>query len=193
MPDWGSLVFFDTEERRLPGRLPLPGLIFPAWDIDETKILARIPKLGSQWRIIFDFKPTGLPSDPPRWVSDTSDTHNCEVLNHLIMLKDSRPLVFPVFTFRGIRLIYRDDQERTKETGDMPLPKPGDWNRLEVSHEEGEEGKYFLSLTLEDKKMCREEMATNVFASLTDVGNKSGFSNYYQHGLIRQLVVLDKK
>ena len=158
----------------------------PAWDTDETKILARIPKLGSQWRIIFEFKPTGLPSD-------ASDTDNYEVLNALIMLKHCRPLVFPVFTFRGIRLIYRDDQERTKETGDMPLPKPGDWNRIEVSHEEGEEGKYFLSLTLEDKKMCREEMATNVFASLTDVGIKSGFSNYYQHGLIRQLVVLDKK
>ena len=184
MPGWGNLVFFDTEERRLP----LPGLIFPAWDweTDETKILARIPKLGSQWRIIFDLKPTWLPSD-------ASDTDNYEVLNALIRLKDSRPLVFPVFTFRGIRLIYRDDQERTKDTYDSPLPKPGDWNRIEVSHEEGEGGKYFLSLTLEDKKMCREEMATNVFASLTDVGIKSGYSPYTQHGLIRQLVVLDKK
>ena len=131
--------------------------------------MARIPKLGSQWRIIFDFKPTWLPSD-------ASDTDNYEVLNALIRLKDSRPLVFPVFTFRGIRLIYKDDQERTKET-----------------EEEGEEGRYFLSLTLEDKKMCREEMATNVFASLTDVGIKSGYSPYTQHGLIRQLVVLDKK
>ena len=59
--------------------------------------------------------------------SDVSDTHNYEVLNHLIMLKDSRPLVFPVFTFRGIRLNYRDDQERIKETGDMPLPKALGW------------------------------------------------------------------
>ena len=119
MPGWGNLLFFDTEERRLPLRLPLPGLIFPAWDweTDETKILARIPKLGSQWRIIFDFKPTWLPSD-------ASDTDYYEVLNALIRLKDSRPLVFPVFTFRGIRLIYRDDQERTKDTYDSPLPKP---------------------------------------------------------------------
>ena len=78
----------------------------------------------------------------------------------------------------------------------MPLPKPGDWNRIEVSHEEGENGKYFLSLNLEDKKMCREEIATNVFASLTDVGIKSGFSRFIfnsRHGLIRQLVILDKK
>ena len=86
MPGWGNLVFFDTEERRLP----LPGLIFPAWDwdweTDETKILARIPKLGSQWRIIFDFKPTWLPSY-------ASDTDYYEVLNALIRLKDSRPLV----------------------------------------------------------------------------------------------------
>ena len=183
MPGWGNLVFLDTKERRLPGLIfhpPLP----PACDTEETKILARIPKLGSQFRIIFDFKPTGLHSDD-------SDTDNYEVLNALIMLKDSRPLVFP-FTFMGIRLIYKDDQERTKDTGDMPLPKPGDWNRIEVSHEEGEEGKYFLSLTLEDKKMCREEMATNVFASLTDVGIKSGFSRFIfnsRHGLIRQLVV----
>ena len=74
----------------------------------------------------------------------------------------------------------------------VPCPSQGDWNRIEVSHEEGD-GKYFLSLTLEDKRMCREEMATNVFASLTDVGIKSGYSPYTQHGLIRQLVVLDKK
>ena len=44
---WGNLVFFDTEEYRITGsRAPL-----------QRKVLAMIPKLGSQWKIIHNFKP----------------------------------------------------------------------------------------------------------------------------------------
>ena len=42
---WGNLVFFDTEEHQATERM-------------GGKKIAQIPKLGSQWRIIYDFKPT---------------------------------------------------------------------------------------------------------------------------------------
>merc|ERR1719204_721085 len=43
LPDWGNLVFFDTEEHRVTG---------------VRQDLAGIPKLGPSWKIIHDFKPT---------------------------------------------------------------------------------------------------------------------------------------
>ena len=41
---WGNLVFFDTEEHQISAK---------------KVTLAKITKLGNQWKIIHDFKPTG--------------------------------------------------------------------------------------------------------------------------------------
>ena len=46
--DWGRLIFFDTDERRVGG---------------EEVNLATIPKLGKRWKVIFDFKPSVPPPD----------------------------------------------------------------------------------------------------------------------------------
>ena len=48
---WGNLLFFDIEDQLYP----LEG---------ERKVLAHIPKLGTQWKIILEFNPTGYLKDP---------------------------------------------------------------------------------------------------------------------------------
>merc|ERR1712212_160392 len=48
LPGWGSLVNFDTEEQEVTDTE------------DNQEILkAKIAKLADEWKIIYDFKPTG--------------------------------------------------------------------------------------------------------------------------------------
>ena len=48
---WGKLVFFDTEEYQIPSQ-------------NECEYLATVPKLGPQWKIIHDLKPTNYSHGP---------------------------------------------------------------------------------------------------------------------------------
>ena len=48
---WGKLVFFDTEEYQIPNQ-------------NECKCLTTVPKLGPQWKIIHDLKPTNYSHGP---------------------------------------------------------------------------------------------------------------------------------
>ena len=56
---WGKLVFFDTEEYQIPSQ-------------NECEHLTTVPKLGPQWKIIHDLKPTKYsdgPSTYAAWMS----------------------------------------------------------------------------------------------------------------------------
>ena len=132
--------------------------------------MARIPKLGAQWKIIYDFKPTEY----------STFTQGCEIslcirgLNGGIGFNSSRSC-----------LIYQDEEHTGMSSNE--LPKIGEWTRLEISHEE-KEGKFFLSLAIGDKEVAKKEMKTTRMAKLTDVEISIG----WQPGFIKRLLVLEK-
>ena len=115
--------------------------------------MAKVAKLADEWKIIYDFKPTGYPEfdlDPiypsiSLWVdmspNDSDDYFTLEIsLSHLIIHLDVRDL-------------SASDVLNLKSN---QLPKLHEWTRVEISHVE-EGGKYFLSLSVGGKELGRKE------------------------------------
>ena len=169
------MVFFDTQEHRIPD----PGIQ-----------LAKIPKLGSQWRVIHDFKPTEyFPSS---------------ALSLLVRLDKpiggwwSLGIRFCLSDITLRCLISGEDNQNQNRTlaKSTQLPKIGEWTKIEISHEE-ENGKFFLSLSVGGMEVGREEVTDPDLRKPTEVkiriGTKIGATNGgSQPGFIRNLVVLEK-
>ena len=151
-------------------------------------ILARLPKLGPQWKIIHDFKPT-------EYIHEEQPSGS---LCLRVMKPFSHGLVGLCFSFPKIYLDHciLGDNNQT-QTGALlqsnQLPGLGEWTRIEISHEE-EDGKYFLSLSVGGKEVGREEVTDPQLRYLTGVKVTLGHAEreLTQPGFIRRLVVLEK-
>ena len=153
-------------------------------------MIAQIPKLGTQWRIIHDFKPTEYlqAAKPPKSLSvGTGDGK-----------KPGSSFVFTHFPFPKIGLAHgiRDNNNQILVELDVEstqLPKVGEWTRVEIGHEKVDE-KYFLSLSVGGREVARMEVTDPKLRKLTDVkiGIGSSLEECRQPGFIRRLVVLEK-
>ena len=152
--------------------------------------MARIPKLAREWKIVHDFKPTEY--------LQTSQQPGS------LCVRVEKPfrhgLVGVCFSFPRIVLAHSILRENKQaETGvflqSNQLPELGEWTRIEISHEEEEEGKYFLSLTVGGREVGREEVADPQLRELTDAKVTIGHTDreLTQPGFIRRLVVLEKQ
>ena len=153
---WGNLVFFDPEEHQIT---------------DKKVLLASIPKLEAQWKIIHEIK-LGYPEYPVP-ASLTLEMTCDEIPNHTMEFEFDSFLGYPGLNV----LVFGMDQ----------LPKLPEWTRIEISHVE-EGGQYFLSVTVGVWTKGRQASELNL-SNLTDVKIYSG--NDYQHQA--GLMVLDQQ
>ena len=170
------MVFFDTEEHQ----------------IREVGIhLANIPKLGPQWRILYDFKPTeylfGLPEPAVSLFVDLENyfgpgiVFSCSPNNSPSIALDN---LVPGPGLDGLE-------------SNQP-PKLGEWTRIAISHEE-ENGQWILSLSVGGREVGRCEVGYLELGrgELPDVkiyiGNGPFSDGPIQPGFIKGLVVLDKQ
>ena len=161
----GNLVFFDAEERRIP---------------NSFHPLVRIPKLSSEWKIMFDVQPTEhLQVEDPRklYLSLYIEVGHVTSVNAIV----SPPNITLLHTF--------DDQGRNVVTGDQ-VPKVGEWTRIEIGHED-EDGKYFLSLAVGGEHVGRGEVTDPVLKNPTDVMLFIG-NPHPLPGFVRRVLVLQK-
>ena len=173
---WGNLVFFDTEEHQATERM-------------GGKKIAQIPKLGSQWRIIYDFKPTEyLQASTSRW---GISLHTGDELT------PGSSLIFTGFQLQTIvvALCILNNQAQTKTVVEgTQLLKVGEWTRIEIGHEKVDE-KYFLALSIGGREVGRKEVTDPELRKPTDVKIFIGHpvEKRCQPGFIRRLVVLEKR
>ena len=153
--------------------------------------LAEIPKLGIQWRVIHDFKPTEYlqAENPP-----TTATLSLRV----VFMGDNKTIIAIEFPFPKIGLAHAfhdENMERRTEYAvtSTQLPKVGEWTRMEIGHEKVDD-KYFLSLSVGGREVGRKEVDDPELRNPTDVqvciGSKIGRSS--SPGFIRRLVILEK-
>ena len=122
---WGNLVFFDIEEHQIPTD-------------GEPKMLADIPRLGTQWKIIHEFKPTEYPpaGDPTKSTFGLGVTAVSagNPIQLCILMGLSPPNI------RLVHCIYEGHNtiQATPFLGSSQLPEVGEWTRIEISHEEVE-------------------------------------------------------
>ena len=166
--------------------------------------MAKIPKLGSQWRIIYDFKPTeylqaadisrscrglyvitGESRTPGRSYFATYFPFPKICLAHGFHVDNNQAQIQPAA--ENNQILVELDVESTQ------LPKVGEWTRVEIGHEKVDE-KYFLSLSVGGREVARMEVTDPKLRKLTDVkiGIGSSLEECRQPGFIRRLVVLEK-
>ena len=174
-PGWGDLVYFDTVEYQIT---------------NEWEIIAKIPKLGGQWKVIHDFKPTEYrqPADSARASRGLG-----------LLSGDGSNFVSTWFLSPKIGLEHHflDDNNQFQLVPlveSNQLPKVGEWTRIEICHEKVDE-KYFLSLSVGGRELGRQEVTDPGLRKLTDVKVIVGHSmeKFCQPGFIRRLVVLEKR
>ena len=170
----------------------------------EGKTLANIGKLPLQWKIIFDFNPKGLSST---WRSSSRNmivirTHSGYFSKpadpdrsfYVSLSYDPKGVLRLDPCWRGLWVF-----ESTLESDQ--LPRTPEWSRIEITHEEGEEGRYFLSLSVNGKQPRRwgAGYGLNVGQSgnIDDVKivgfPQDAWERVIKYPLIRGLVVLGKQ
>ena len=132
------------------------------FDTDERQVggegvsLATIPKLGKRWKVIFDFKPSVPP--PDCYSPELSFMVDDDLLHSVSFSRSKAILTF------GIWIGLETDHQL----------KFGEWNRIEMTHDEGEDGRFFLSLSVGERELgqmdlgnLEQEKFTNVEVWLT--------------------------
>ena len=155
---WDKLVYFDTEENQIT---------------DEKVQLVAIPKLGPQWKIIHDFKPTKFLEF--RW-------------SFWIALEGTS------FSSLGVRFLPPNiflANEDGQLMGSNQVLIVGEWTRLEIIYEAREEGKFFLTFIAGGKLVGRVRVPST-HKGFTNVGIGIGHDTYPQPGFIGRLVVLER-
>ena len=164
---WGKLVHFDTEEHK----------------IEDFSLLASVPKLGSHWKVIFEFKPLEHPpvtdvSIVLRMDYGTWDEHLFEI----------------IFYDENIDMFV--DLEVSFSRGQ--LPKVGEWTKIEVTHEVDQHDFQgpVLTLSVGGKELTRKKVTSNKLENLKDIeictgGGGAGCETHVS-GIIRGLVLLEK-
>ena len=155
--------------------------------------LVTIPKLETQWKILYDVKRTEyLQVENPRKIYATLSIY----VGRDAFLRAS---VSPPQILLGGYLRGDDNQHHAQQVaaGDQ-VPKVGEWTRIEIGHEE-EDGKYFLSLAVGGGHALRGEVNDPALKNPTDVklyiGCHLGAVQGRAHplpGFVRRVVVLQK-
>ena len=168
---WGKLVFFDADEHQIT---------------DKEVLLASIPRLEAQWKIIFEFKPTEYPQLHRYWdilEITYDDWINDGGIPNLAMSVDPEHLNLGLHSPDGSGTAFR-----------MDLPRLQEWTRIEISHVE-EGGQYFLSFTVggQTKK-------SQAYQDKGNLRNLTGVKIYIgsefeetQPGFVRGLLLLDQQ
>ena len=176
LAEWGNLVFFDAQERLIP---------------KESRRLITIPKLETQWKVMYDVKPT-KPVQLEKYHPSLGITVGRDVLAQW------RCLCFVDATLTPPQIVLAENLSGAESslsvaTGSQ-VPKVGEWTRIEIGHEE-ENGKYFLSLAVGGEHVGRGEVTDPALKNPTDVELKIGcHGGDFQSlsGFVRRVVVVHK-
>ena len=112
---------------------------------DRQITVARISKMASEWKIIHDFKPTASVFPLIRFSVNVSSS-------------TSKIALYIAYTGIGVESVASDYV--------LTLNK---WNRIEITYEEEEGGKYFLSFSVNGRNPNKKEVGdTLVMGSLKE-------------------------
>ena len=162
--------------------------IFSGWrrlryfDLDEHQIepgtnKTSIQKLGNQWRVIFDFKPTAYQS--AGWVSIFG-----------LHLEQPWAYYIDISLERGSVSLCSGEYGLGES---MQLPEVGKWTRFELSREFDESaGKYILSLSIGGAEVVKAEDKDNVHVQPEDINMRIHDHGRKISGFVRRIVVLEK-
>ena len=164
------------------------------FDINEHQIGDKVccfqmPKLGDQWKIFFDFKPTEYIQDErQRIVMSLVVGHNDPRVAGYSLTIGS-----PKISLR-CRIMHPNASAAVHSVGKVEsneLPVVGEWTRVEISREK-EEDKYLLYLTVGGKELGKSDITFTESRAAPRTDTFLHLHRDTQPGFIRRLVVLRK-
>ena len=168
---WGRLIFsdFETHECKMEGEAGPGG---------QRVNLANIPKLAKCWKVIYDLKTDEYnESDEEVTLVFTEEGKTyCKVIftcKRAILLKSA---------LNGGQGVWWDDHEI----------KIGEWNRIEITQEEGEDGILFLSLSVGGTELGRLDVGNLEQKNFSDVKLILAVEIFNKPMILRRLLVVEK-
>lgn len=128
----GRLIFFNTDESQVEGV--------------EAMNIATIPKLGKRWKVVFDLKTAEYtPSNDEAILTLTEGTKMyCRV----------------IISLNTALLLTNVNDEMTFMESSHQF-KIGEWNTIQMTHDEGAEGgRFFVSLSVGDKELGKLDVGS---------------------------------
>ena len=163
-PGWGRLIFFKTEEQEVVrGGLP---------------VVATLSNLGKRWKVSFDLKPVVL-------------THGFSVQAMIL----ARATVFHQYcnvVFTSSRAILDGRDYIPPGTAANHELQSGEWNRIEITHEEGENGNFFLSLSVGNRELGKMDVGILEQENFSDVQLYLGSNGHHSLAFTRRLLFIEK-
>ena len=121
-------------------------------NVPAVSTLARIPKLGAQWKVIHEFNPTEYLQPGLQGLSRIA-----------IWVKFAEECYSLAFSPDGVELLFEDEidgdalQRDISVTQPAQLPPIGEWTRIEMTHALDEEtGKYAISVSIAGIEVMKE-------------------------------------
>jgi len=170
-PGWGRLAYYDPDEHKIT---------------NNATTVARISKMASEWKIIQDFKPTDYPASiHPRTILSLSSSSTQGFMLELNVLPTKIAIDLASTGGSVVEVVSSNH-----------VPKLNKWNRIEITYEE-EGGKYFLSVSVNDKNSNKEEVTDNFDlgsprVNFNEIEIMAGYEYEHQPGVIKGITVLEK-
>ena len=168
---WGRLVYYDPDEHKIT---------------NNATTVARISKMASEWKIIQDFKPTDYPASiHPRTILSLSSSSTQGFMLELNVLPTKIAIDLASTGGSVVEVVSSNH-----------VPKLNKWNRIEITYEE-DGGKYFLSVSVNDKNSNKEEVTDNFDlgsprVNFNEIEIMAGYEYEHQPGVIKGITVLEK-
>ena len=189
---WTGLRYFDMEEHQVFG----------------TSVVACIPKLGPEWKVIHEFKLEANLEDlddqeDPEDQEDLDDQEDLEHLEHPaancrgkgLWVKFGDEYYILSFSANGVKLKYDGFIEVI--THPIHLPRIGEWTRIELTHEVDEEkpGRCTISLSIAGILVLKDNTYLDDLGEEQDATIGLGLGRDQELpmlGVMRGLAVLEK-
>ena len=142
--------------------------------------------MASEWKIIQDFKPTDYPASiHPRTILSLSSSSTQGFMLELNVLPTK--IAIDLASTGG---------SVVEGVSSNHVPKLNKWNRIEITYEE-DGGKYFLSVSVNDKNSNKEEVTDNFDlgsprVNFNEIEIMAGYEYEHQPGVIKGITVLEK-
>ena len=162
---------------------------FPGWgrliffDTEERQVyqggfltVASLPILDNCWKVTFDLKPV---EDTP-WANVQT-----------MILADSTPCCNVMLT--GSRAILEKHNNFPPLKAVNHQLQFGEWNRIQITHEEGEGGNFFVSLSVEEEELAKLDVGILEQDEFTDVQILLSSAGHHSPAFTtRRLLVVEK-
>ena len=136
-----------------------------------------MPTLGNCWKVTFDLKPLVLEENTP-WVNvqtriDANGREYCRV----------------VLTSTGSSATLISGENGMSAKHQLRI---GEWNRIVITHEEGEGGNFFVSLSVGEEELMKMDVGILEQEKFLDVQLLLGSPGHHSSVFTRRILVIEK-